>query len=217
MNFIQFMFTKTFWIQVVLAILLVVVLCFGYLYWLDWHTNHGQKIEVPDLKRKSLSEADFMLEELDLRRRIIDSASFNPEYPPRSVIEQNPKAGRYVKENRQIYIKLNPSGYGKVLVPNIVFKTKRQAVPTLEALGFKIGDVTFRPNIARDMVLEMRHNGSVLEPGSQLRKASVVDLVLGDGNRPGATYEEETIDPLEGELEEEEPIEYDQENEDDGQ
>jgi len=193
------MFTKTFWIQVLLAILLVVVLCFGYLYWLDWHTNHGQKIEVPDLTRKSLSEADGMLEELDLRRRIIDSASYNPEYPPRSVIEQNPKAGRFVKENRQIYIKLNPSGYGKVVVPNIVFKTKRQAIPTLEALGFKIGDITYTPNIAKDMVLEMRHEGATLEPGSQLRKASVVDLVLGDGNRPGATYEENATDSLGGE------------------
>ncbi|BAO54262.1 PASTA domain-containing protein [Nonlabens marinus] len=214
MNFIQFMFTKTFWIQVVLAVFVVVVLCFGYLYWLDWHTNHGEKIEVPDLTRKSISEADLVLEELDLRRRIIDSASFNPEYPPRSVIEQNPKAGRFVKSNRQIYLKLNPSGYGNTLVPNIIFKTKRQAVPTLEALGFKIGDITYSPNIARDMVLEMRHNGSILEPGSQLRKASVVDLVLGDGNRPGAKYEDGSSDPIE-----EEPIieEYEDDGQGDGQ
>jgi beta-lactam-binding protein with PASTA domain len=190
MNFFQFMFTKAFWIQVVLAIVLIVVLCFGYLYWLDWHTNHGQKIEVPNLERKSLSEADMMLEELDLRRRIIDSASFNPDYPPRSIIQQNPEAGKFVKENRQIYLKLNPSGYGKIIVPNVVFKTKRQAVPTLEALGFEIGDITYKPNIARDMVLELRYNGEELEPGSQLRKASTIDLVLGDGNRPGATYEQ---------------------------
>jgi beta-lactam-binding protein with PASTA domain len=211
MNFIQFIFTKTFWIQVVLAILLVVVLCFGYLYWLDWHTNHDQKIEVPDLSRKSISEADIVLEKLDLRRRIIDSASFNPEFPPRSVIEQNPKAGRFVKQNRQIYIKLNPSGFGKVQVPNIIFKTKRQAIPTLEALGFKIGDITYRPNIARDMVLEMRYSGSILEPGIQLRKASVVNLVLGDGERPGEPIEEEpTGDTIEDEY-------IDQENEDDGQ
>lgn len=200
MNFVQFMFTKTFWIQVVLAVLLVVVLCFGYLFWLDWHTNHGQKIEVPDLSRKSLTEADIILEEMDLRRRIIDSASFNPDYPPRSVIEQTPRAGLFVKENRQIYIKLNPSGYGNVVVPNVVFKTNRQAIPTLEALGFKIGDITYSPNIAKDMVLEMRYKGSLLEPGSQLKKASVIDLVLGDGTRPGAIYEEEGNDSLNKEL-----------------
>ena len=192
MNFFQFMFTKTFWVQMLLAVILVVVLCFGYLFWLDWHTNHGQQITVPDLTRKSLSEADDILEEMDLRRHIIDSASFNPDFPPRSVIEQNPKAGLYVKENRQIYIKLNPSGYGKVLVPNVVFKTKRQAIPTLEALGFKIGDITYKQNIATDMVLELRHNGENLESGTQLRKASTVDLVLGDGKRLGQEYEEES-------------------------
>ena len=184
------MFTKTFWVQMLLAIVLVVVLCFGYLYWLDWHTNHGQQITVPDLTRKSLSEADEILEEMDLRRQVIDSASFNPDFPPRSVIEQNPTAGLSVKENRKIYIKLNPSGYGKVLVPNIVFKTKRQAVPTLQALGFKIGDITYKQNIAKDMVLEIRHNGESLESGTQLRKASVIDLVLGDGKRVGQEYED---------------------------
>lgn len=194
MNFFQFMFTKTFWVQVFLAIVLVVVLCLGYLYWLDWHTNHGQQIIVPDLARKSLTETDDILEELDLRRKIIDSASFNPDFPPRSVIEQNPKAGLTVKENRQIYIKLNPSGYGKVIVPNLVFKTKRQAVPTLEALGFKIGAITYKQNIAEDMVLELRYKGENLEAGTQLRKASVIDLVLGDGKREGATYEEGSAD-----------------------
>ncbi|AZQ45022.1 PASTA domain-containing protein [Nonlabens ponticola] len=189
MNFIQFIFTKTFWVQVLLAIVLIVALCFGYLFWLDWYTNHDQKITVPNLERMTLSQVDASLEELDLRRQIIDSANFNPDYPPRSVIEQNPEAGRAVKENRKIYIKLNPSGYGKIPVPNVIFKTKRQAVPTLEALGFEIGDITYKSNIARDMVLEMRYNGEELKPGEQLRKASSIDLVLGDGNRPGATYE----------------------------
>jgi len=193
------MFTKTFWVQVFLAIVLVVVLCFGYLYWLDWHTNHGQQITVPDLSRKSLSEVDDILDEMDLRRHIIDSASYNPDFPPRSVIEQNPKAGLFVKENRQIYLKLNPSGYGKVLVPNVVFKTKRQAVPTLESLGFKIGAISYKQNIAEDMVLELRHNGENLEAGTQLRKASIIDLVLGDGKRVGATYEEDNSDPLQDE------------------
>ncbi len=183
MNFIQFMFTKTFWVQVLLAAGLIVVLCLGYLYWLDWHTNHGQKIEVPDLARKSLVETDLILEQLDLRRHIIDSASFNPDFPPRSVIEQNPEPGSFVKENRQIYIKLNPSGYGLITVPNVVFKTKRQAIPSLQALGFKIGNITYQQNIAKDMVLEMRHDGQLLESGTQLRKASTIDLVLGDGMR----------------------------------
>lgn len=186
MNFFRFIFTKTFWIQVVIAAVVTVVLCFTYLFWLDWYTNHDQKIEVPNLEKLSLTEVDQQLEVLDLRRKIIDSASYNPAFKPRTVIEQDPLAGKFVKENRQIYIKLNASGYGKVTVPNLIYKTRRQAIPTLEALGFKIGQITYQPNIAENTVLEMRYKGATLEPGSQLSKTSIIDLVLADGNNPSA-------------------------------
>jgi beta-lactam-binding protein with PASTA domain len=177
------MFTKTFWIQVLLAIFVVVVLCFTYLFWLDWYTNHDQKIEVPFLEKMDLSAVDEKLEQLDLRRKIIDSSSYNPGFPPRTVIDQDPKAGSFVKENRQVYIKLNSSGYGMVIVPNLIYKTKRQALPTLKALGFQVGEITYKPDVSEDVVLEMRYKGSSLQPGKQLKKTSVIDLVLGDGHR----------------------------------
>ena len=135
---------------------------------------------MPNLAKLSLVEVDDRLEELDLRRKLIDSSSYNPEYPPRSVIEQDPAAGKFVKENRQIYIKLNPSGYGEIQVPNLTNKTRRQAEPTLKALGFKVGEITYRPHIATDMVLELRYKGAKIEAGKSLMKTSVIDLVLGD-------------------------------------
>jgi beta-lactam-binding protein with PASTA domain len=190
MNFIRFIFTKTFWIQVVIAAVVTVLLCFSYLFWLDWYTNHDQKIEVPQLEKLTLTQVDHQLEELDLRRKIIDSASFNPSYKPKTVIEQDPIAGKFVKENRQIYIKLNASGYGKVTIPNLIYKTRRLAIPTLEALGFKIGQITYQPNIAENTVLEMRYKGNILQPGTQLRKTATIDLVLADGNNPSAIIEE---------------------------
>lgn len=193
MNFFRFIFTKTFWIQVVIAAVVTIVLCFTYLMWLNWYTNHNQKIEVPQLIKLSLTQVDEQLEELNLRRKIIDSASFNPAFKPRTVIEQDPPAGKFVKENRQVYIKLNASGYGKVLVPNLIYKTRRQAIPTLEALGFKVGQITYKPNIAENTVLEMRYKGEALQPGTQLSKASVIDLVLADGNNPDARIED-TLD-----------------------
>lgn len=186
MNFFRFIFTKTFWIQVVIAIVVTVVLSFAYLFWLDWYTNHDQKIEVPNLEKLSLTEVREQLEDLDLRSKVIDSTSFNPAFEPRTVIEQDPLAGKFVKENRQIYIKVNASGYEKVIVPNLIYKTKRQAIPTLEALGFKIGEITYKPNIAENTVLEMRYKNKKLEPGTQLSKTSTIDLVLADGNNPAA-------------------------------
>mgnify|MGYP001454933732 FL=1 len=121
------------------------------------------------------------LEDADLNYVVIDSSNYNPDYPKYSVIEQTPGPGKFVKENRKIYLVLNPSGYRKIEVPNIVGRTRRQAEPTLVALGFKVGKVDYRDYIAKDEVLEMRYKGKTIKAGERLEKTAVIDLVLGNG------------------------------------
>lgn len=181
MSFLQFLLTKSFAKQLGLAILAFIGFALLVLLYLRITTNHNQKIEVPDLAKLTLEQADAALEELDLRWEIIDTTNYNPDYPKKSVIEQLPKAGSYVKENRTIYLTVNRSSYKDLTVPNVVGRTRRQAEPTLRSLGFVIGEITYRPYIAKDEVLQLRHNGELLEPGTKLQKTSVIDLVLGDG------------------------------------
>lgn len=181
MSFIKFLFSKTFLIQIALAILALVVLAFLTMQWLNFSTNQDQRIEVPDLSKLTLNVVEDRLDELDLRYEILDSANFNPDYPRYAVIDQAPTPGSYVKENRKIYLTLNPSGYRKVTVPDLIRRTRRQAEPTLRSLGFEIGDITYKPDIAPDAVLELRHKGRLVNPGDELMKTSVIDLVLGDG------------------------------------
>jgi beta-lactam-binding protein with PASTA domain len=180
----KFLISKTFLKQIALALVAVVVLCFIILKWLNVSTNHGEFETVPDLTGKSISVAQIELKENNLVMQIQDSANFNPDYPKFSVIEQEPPSGAKVKENRKIYITLNPSGYRKILVPDLKEKTFRQAKPTLEALGFKVGKITYQDNIGKDLVLKMTHKGSTINEGDELAKTSVIDLVLGNGNRP---------------------------------
>ncbi len=181
MSFFKFLFSKTFLIQLGLAILALVIVAFLALQWLEFSTNQDQRIEVPDLSKQSLDVVEDRLAELDLRYEILDSANFNPDYPRYAVIEQVPQPGKHVKENRKIYLTLNPSGYRKVAVPDLVRRTRRQVEPTLRSLGFEIGDVTEKPDIGTD-VLELRHKGRLVEPGDELMKTSVIDLVVGDGS-----------------------------------
>lgn len=182
MGLIRFIFSKTFLIQLVLAGIALLVIAFLALKWLDFSTNQDERIEVPDLSRLSLEHVDDKLDELDLRYEILDSANFNPDYPRYSVIEQVPEPGKFVKENRKIYLTLNPSGFRKVEVPDLIRKTRRQVEPTLRSLGFEIGEITFKPDIAEDAVLELRHKGVKIEAGDELMKTSKIDLVLGDGS-----------------------------------
>ena len=179
MTFFRFMFTKTFLKQVVIAFLAIVVLGFLILWWLRFTTNHNEKIPVPNLGKMTLDKVEEKLDEMDLRYEILDSANYNPDYPKYSVIDQIPKPGKFVKENRKLYLTLNPSGFRKVEVPDVLGRTRRQAEPTLLAMGFEIGKISYRPHIS-DNVLEMRYNGERLDPGTSIQKTSVIDLIVGD-------------------------------------
>lgn len=181
MTFLKFLFTKLFLKQLIIAFIAIIVLILVILWWLKFSTNHNQKIEVPDLAKMSLNDVAEKLDELDLRFEILDSANYNPDYPKYSVIEQIPNAGKFVKEDRKIYLTLNPSSYRKLKLPEVVGRTRRQAEPTLLAMGFRIGKITYRSYIAKDEVLELRHQGKKVEPGTKLQITTIIDLVLGDG------------------------------------
>ena len=185
MSVVKFLTSKTFLKQLLLAIVALVLFCFLMLKWLNISTNHGDFETVPELKGKSINVAQLELEDNNLVMKIQDSANYNPDYPKFSVIEQEPLAGSKVKENRKIYITLNPSGYRKMNIPEgLIDQTYRQVKPTLEALGFKVGRITYVDNIGKDIVLKLSHDGKTLNPGDKLARTSKIDLVLGNGNRP---------------------------------
>lgn len=182
MELLKSFLRSVFFRNLVIAFVILLLFITGIMYWLDYVTNHNQKILVPDLSKKSLSEVDKILTEKKMAYVVMDSANFNPDYPKFSVIEQTPKPGSFVKENRKIYLTINPSDFGEITVPNVVQKTFRQAEPTLRSIGFAIGDTIYQKNIARDVVLELQFKGKKINPGDKLKKTSKIDLVLGDGS-----------------------------------
>ena len=183
MSLVQFLKSKTFFKQLAIAVVALLVIVFLTMQYLSWTTNHGEFIKVPDLKGKSLETVKIELNDNDLVMEIQDSANYNPKYPKFSVIEQYPTAGSQVKENRKIYLTLNPSGYRKVSVPNIVRRTFRQAKPTLETLGFEVGKVTYVDDIGKDEVIAIRYKGETIAAGDMLPLTSKIDVVLGNGKR----------------------------------
>ena len=202
MTFFKYLFTKAFLKQLLYAVLALIVLTFLLLWWLRSTTNHNQKIEVPDLSKMSVDKVEDVLDELDLRLEVLDSANYNPDYPRFSVIEQIPKAGKFVKEDRKIYLTINPSDYRKIKVPEVLGKTGRQARPTLLAMGFQIGIISTRPHIS-DHLLEMRHKGEKLMPGDEIPKTSVIDLIVGDGTQNRVRNEKSEDDESPSETEKE--------------
>lgn len=181
MSLVGFLKSRVFLRQIIIALIVVLVLCFGLIKWLDVRTNHGEEIEVPDLTKLTFVQAREKLEALGLAYQINDILNFNKEFPPNSIVEQDPTAFSKVKSGRKIYIKLNAATYEMVQIPELKGLTYRQVLPTLIALGLEEGRVTYKPHFAEDVVLELQHKGKVLKAGDKVMRTSKIDLVLGDG------------------------------------
>ena len=184
MAWLRFLFSFTFIKQLVKAVVIVTIFLILLLYSLGWHTRQGQFVEVPDLSRQTIDQVVEIMDDLDLRYEVIDSANYNPNYKPFAVIEHQPKAGEQVKKDRKIYLTLNPSNYREISVPDVIQITYRNAASTLRAVGLEVGEITYRDNIGKDMVLQLRFEGEGIVPGAKVPKTSPIDLVLGNGKAP---------------------------------
>ena len=125
-------------------------------------------------------------EDAGLRYEVLDSTNYNPDYPRFSILDQNPAAGTKVKDNRKIYFTVNPSGYKKVTVPNIIQVTRRNATSMLRAVGLDVQRVTYVDELGKDMVYQMKYKGKYVKHGDKLPKTSKLELICGNGNIPNS-------------------------------
>ena len=181
-NFFKFLTSKTLLIQLGLALVASIVLVFVLLNWMKNTTNHGEFVEVPDFSKMSVMDMRKAIETSDLRYEVLDSANYNPDYPRFSIIDQDPKAGNKVKQNRKIYFTVNPSGYKTVTVPNVIQVTQRNAASMLRAVGLDVQRTTYIDQIGKDMVYYIKHKGKQIKPGDKLPKTSKVELICGNGS-----------------------------------
>lgn len=186
----EYLTSKTFFGQLLVAFLIVIVIGFLMLQYLDFATNHGEEIAVPNLAKMSTEQAEEVLDDADLDYVILDTVDFNPDFPKHSVVQQDPAAGEKVKSDRKIYLKINSGGFSMIRMPELVEKTLRNAESTLASAGLTLGSITYKPYIGKDMVLEVKSNGKIIKAGEKILKGSKIDLVLGDGS--GGFEDEET-------------------------
>lgn len=190
----EFLTSKAFFKQVAIALVIIILFVFLMTQWLSYTTNHGQQIPVPNLSKMSVEKAGEALEALDLEYVVLDTVDFRADFPPYTIVQQDPLPDVAVKKNRKVYIKVNAGSYSAVLLPDLIQKTYRQALPTLKNIGLEEGKKTYKPYLAKDVVLEMWQNGKKLKAGDKVQKASKIDLVLGDGKTGFDQSELDSVD-----------------------
>ncbi len=150
------------------------------------YTHHGQTISVPDFKGLKMSRAMQIAKHEDLQLKIIDS-TFIDYMPKGCIVDQNPRPGTHVKENRTIFITTNAFNRTKVSVPKIVGLSYRQGKATLEMHGLRVGQLIYKPDFAKNNILKQMFDGQEIAEGTLIDKGSNIDLVLGDGHGNNAT------------------------------
>jgi len=178
-KFWTYLKSRQFRVNVLLAVGVVVVVFMIIIFGLGIYTRHGTGIPVPQLKGLQADKAISILKDQGFDVKI-DSV-YVLDQTPGSVIEQDPDPGTNVKENRTIYLTVVTRLAPPVSMPDLEPYTYREAIATLANYGLKVGDTTYKSDIARDRILEMRFGGQPIKAGAKIPKGSRIDLVLGNG------------------------------------
>lgn len=180
MDFFRFLLTKQFLRHLGLAAAITLILLLGILLWLKVYTHHGRMIVVPDLTGLTVEEVDDVTSSRHLRFEVIDSV-FSTEMPRGTVIKQNPNPSSRVKKNRKIFLTMNAVNPEMVSMPQLIGLSFRQARLALQNAGLVQGSITYKPDFAKNNVLQQMHGDSVINEGTAIAKGAVIDLVLGMG------------------------------------
>ncbi|SFN94100.1 PASTA domain-containing protein [Paenimyroides ummariense] len=181
MGFTSFIKSKQFIFSLIGAVVIIGLLIFGSLQFLNIYTRHGKEITVPDLTKMKVEKAMNAVADNGFEIIIIDTIDYNPKFPPLTISEQDPKANDLVKQGRKIYVKINAKGYSSIRLPNLDGRTLRHSTAILESLGLVKGQIKYEPDFAKDVVLRIEQDGRILRAGDKVLKNSKIDLILGDG------------------------------------
>lgn len=161
-----------------------VLLALSY-FALGWFTNHNDRQTVPDIHGLTADDAASILAKHNLNLEISDS-SYIDGVDPGCILEQNPKAGSAVKENRIIYVTVRTYSAKTVRIPSLTDVSARQGESVLKSSGIKDVRIQTIPSEYADLIYDVKWNGTSLHAGDRIPVNATVTLVVGDGSLSGS-------------------------------
>lgn len=181
MNFIQFITTRQFLKHLAYSILLFIVISWITLTILRLYTRHNEIAITPNYIGLTMDQVNSLESSKDFELIVVDSV-YDYTKNPGSVVSQDPFPETKVKPGRAVYLTLVSFVPEQVNMPALIDLSLRRAKALLQTYGLKLGSVRVIPDMAKNAVLKVTVGGKVIKPGSQIRKGSVVDLVIGSGS-----------------------------------
>lgn len=178
MSFLKFIMSKIFLKNMLIAAGIVIILVILTMWFLKIYTDHGKAKPMPDFRGLQEQEVQELVKEFNLRYRIIDSVYIN-DVLPGCVVEQSPKPGFSVKDNRTALLTINAHSPEMVVIPELRDISFRQALVYIENSGFEIGEISYQPSEFDDLVLEALIDSVEVLSGDKFPRGSTINLVVG--------------------------------------
>ena len=178
-EFFSFKKNRFFWLNLIAIIVVIIGVCWGTLLWLDSYTHHGEAYMVPNVKNKTLNEAQQALSNQKLKGLVIDS-SYVKGVPDGMVLDQNPAGGARVKEGRTIYLTVTTSKVPLVKLPDLIDNSSlRQAEAKLKAMGFKLTEPEYVSG-EQDWIYGIKSGVSPDSPSAEVPPEAMLTLCVGN-------------------------------------
>lgn len=176
----SFITKRSFFVNLLVALALVVLIAFLFFSSLGFITGHGEILKVPNVEGKQLQQAKASLEAAGFTVQVQDSVYID-SLKPLQVLRQSPEYDEAVKKGRIVFLTVNRASPPLIEMPDLRGYSIRSAILYLEGMGLKLGDTSFVPDIARNAVKEQFYKGKTINPGQKVPTGAFIDFVLGSG------------------------------------
>ena len=177
----KFLTSKPLWVNILAGIVLLLLLLLLFLGSLALLTQHGKTMKIPSVTGMAFDGRKRRCRRRVSRCRYRILPHIIDTMKPMQVVKQFPEADNLVKINRTIYLTINRSQAPFIQMPNLVSMSFRNAANVLRQYGLKMGDTIFKPDFARNSVLDQQYKGETIKPGASIQQGSKIMLVLGSG------------------------------------
>ncbi len=173
---------KVLLINLSLMAALVLIVIWVTLAWLQRYTRHNDIVQVPDIIGMSVDEAATLLAQSNLYINVTDSV-YDEKATPGAIVETVPKVYSKIKRERAIYVVINTVSVMKRIVPEIREISMRQALATLQTIGFTQITVQYVGGSHNDLALYLRtQDGRTVSPGEKLPFNTPLVLVVSSND-----------------------------------
>lgn len=160
----------------------VFVVCLGVKCGLDIYTHHGEVVSIPNVRHKTFSDAEYLLEQNGLQV-VVSDTGYVPGMKPDCILEQSPAPGERVKSGHVIYLTVNASQTPTITVPDVIDNSSlREAMAKLSAMGFKLTQPAFVEG-EKDWVYGLSVKGRHLAAGDKVSVNDYITIEVGNGQR----------------------------------